>query len=289
MKSVIINNVIDKHDQTLNVPYNLINDNVLSAYERIEFAEGFFFILVTNGTAVLSDANRNYNVSRNSFIVLTPSIHVVLSDMSCDFSLIILYVEPDYFDTLSVGELVYNQISQYTGNYQVPVFFLEDFQIICLRKTFNLFSEQIGKMHLYPDGAIRHLCSFMLLQIADFLYHKNRNTSVCIKRSTELFRKFKKLLMHNYREHHDIRFYAENLNVSTTYLSRIVKSITNRTVCFHISELLCADARKMLECTNLDVKEIADVLGFSDQSVFGKFFLRKTGVSPLKFRMRKVR
>ena len=36
-----------------------------------------------------------------------------------------------------------------------------------------------------------------------------------------------------------------------------------------------ADARKLLECTNLDIKEIAEKLGFSDQSVFGKFFLSK--------------
>lgn len=51
-----------------------------------------------------------------------------------------------------------------------------------------------------------------------------------------------------------------------------------------IAELLCADAKKLLECTDLDIKEIADTLGFSDQSVFGKFFLRRTGVSPSGFR-----
>jgi len=50
--------------------------------------------------------------------------------------------------------------------------------------------------------------------------------------------------------------------------------------------MLCSDARRMLECTDMDIKEIADALGFSDQSVFGKFFMRKTGVSPLKFRMK---
>ena len=95
--------------------------------------------------------------------------------------------------------------------------------------------------------------------------------------------------MENYRQHHDIGFYAESLHISTTYLSRIVKHITGHTVRFHISELLCADARKLLECTNLDIKEIAEKLGFSDQSVFGKFFVKKTGLSPMKFRTQRER
>ena len=34
----------------------------------------------------------------------------------------------------------------------------------------------------------------------------------------------------------------------------------------------------------MEVKEIADTLGFSDQSAFGKFFAKKTGLSPLKYR-----
>lgn len=94
-------------------------------------------------------------------------------------------------------------------------------------------------------------------------------------------------MVHHYREQYNIGFYADRLHISTTYLSRIVRNITGHTVCFHIFELLCADARKLLECTDKDVKEIADELGFSDQSVFGKFFVRKTGLSPLKYRMQR--
>ena len=72
--------------------------------------------------------------------------------------------------------------------------------------------------------------------------------------------------------------------MSTTYLSRVVKQTTGRTVRFHLSELICADARRLLECTDMDVKEIADFLGFPDQSVFGKFFARKPGLPPLRYR-----
>ena len=74
------------------------------------------------------------------------------------------------------------------------------------------------------------------------------------------------------------------LNISTTYLSRIVKRITGRTVYSHISELICVEAKRLLECSDKDVKEISDWLGFSDQSVFGKFFLKRTGLSPMKYR-----
>ena len=38
--------------------------------------------------------------------------------------------------------------------------------------------------------------------------------------------------------------------------------------------------------TDMGIKEIADELDFSDQSVFGKFFVKATGVSPLKYRKR---
>ena len=91
---------------------------------------------------------------------------------------------------------------------------------------------------------------------------------------------------HNYKKHHDILFYANNLNISTTYLSRIVKNITGHTVHFHISELLCTEAKRLLDTTDMGIKEIADELDFSDQSVFGKFFVKATGVSPLKYRKR---
>lgn len=264
-------------------------ESSFSAYDTVTLEKGFFFLLVINGTSSVNDIYHTYTLSARQLLVVTPSVQVRLTGKSEDFRCICLYIVPDYFDTLAVGQLAYNQVSSYIGNFRLPIFQLDKAQTEYLQKTMALFTPQLEKMQLYQDGAIRHLCSFLLLQIADILYKKNRNTSGCVKRSSEIFRNFKRLLVHHYREQHTIQFYADQLNISTTYLSRIVKHITGRTVCFHISELLCADARKLLECTDLDVKEIADQLGFSDQSVFGKFFHRKTGISPIRFRTQKDR
>ena len=268
------------------MPCGLTWNVACTTYGQILLEKGFYFLLVANGTASVSDAHAGYVLAPLHLLVVTPSIRVTLADMSADFRMVCLYIEPDYFDTLSVGQLVYGQVSQFVGNYLLPIFQLETEQADYLQKTLALFSGRLEEMHLYRDGIVRHLCSFFLLQMADALYQKNRETAGFANRSTEIFRNFKRLLVHHYREQHNIRFYADRLHISTTYLSRIVRNITGHTVCFHISELLCADARKLLECTDKDVKEIADELGFSDQSVFGKFFVRKTGLSPLKYRMR---
>lgn len=259
------------------------------AHDTVFLEKGFYFLLVTNGTAAVKDIYHSYPLSANHLLILTPSVQGTLTDKSTDFKCTCLYIEPDYFDTLSAGQLVYNQVSPYIGNYQLPVFCLETEQAGYLHETMSLFARQLEKMQRYQEGAIGYLCCFLLLQIADSLYNnkKNRDTSSYVRRSSEIFRNFKRLLVHHYREQHAIQFYADRLNISTTYLSRIVKHITGHTVCFHISELLCTDARKLLECTDLDIKEIADTLGFADQSVFGKFFIRKTGLSPMKFRTQK--
>lgn len=267
--------------------YSLQQGDKLRNYKQISLDKGFFFILVTNGTARLSDMYQEYDLCQDNLIIQTPSITSKLTGISPDFDALCLYVRPEYFDSLPAGQLVYNQVSLFTGNYRIPVFPLGATESHVLQKTLNLFSGQIQAISLYREGIIRHLCSLLLLQLADVLHKKNQHANVYLKRSNEIFRNFKRLLVHHYREHHDISFYASHLSISTTYLSRIVKNKTGHTVRFHISELLCADARKLLESTDLDVKAIADMLGFSDQSVFGKFFLRQTGLPPVRFRVRK--
>lgn len=268
------------------VPYGLVRNMDFAGYRQILLEKGFYFLLVANGTASVFDTHACQALTPLHLLVITPSVRVTLADMSADFSMTCLYIEPDYFDTLSVGQLVYGQVSRYVGNYLLPIFQLGATQADYLQNTLALFSGQLEEMHLYRDGIVRHLCCFLLMQMADAMHHKNCETVGCTNRSTGIFRSFKRLLVHYYREQHNIGFYADRLHISTTYLSRIVRNITGHTVCFHISELLCTDARKLLECTDKDVKEIADELGFSDQSVFGKFFVRKTGLSPVKFRMR---
>ena len=259
----------------------------LSPHDRATIGKGFFFVFVESGTALLTDMRQDYTIKGEDLIVLSPSLAATLHHASPDFTFTCISLVPEYFDSLPGSQLLYSQLAEFIQADHLPIVSLKPEKSRYLRQTFDLFSSDLRGFKIYTHDIISHLCCLLLLQTADTFCQSNRHMPVYVKRSGEIFRKFRKLLTAHYRQHHDIGFYADELHISTTYLSRIVKQTTGNTVRFLISELLCADARRMLVCTDLDIKEIASQLGFSDQSVFGKFFVKKTGLSPLKFRLRK--
>lgn len=217
-------------------------------------------------------------------LLLSPSRTATLRLDGAHDTLECICIDPDYFDTLPDGQPLYNQLSGYLGDDRLPVVRLDGTQYGALRLTASLFPAHPAGSGLYDEAILRHLCSLFLLQTAGLLYRHRANAPAFVKRPNEIFRSFKRLAVKNYRTAHDIAFYAGRLHISSTYLSRIVKQVTGHTVKAHLAELLCADARRLLSCSDLDIKEIADTLGFSDQSAFGKFFVRQTGCSPLRFR-----
>lgn len=223
-------------------------------------------------------------LQQGDLLLLSPSRTATLRLDGAHDTLECICIDPDYFDTLPDGQPLYNQLSGYLGDDRLPVVRLDGTQYGALRLTASLFPAHPVGSGLYDEAILRHLCSLFLLQTAGLLYRHRANAPAFVKRPNEIFRSFKRLAVKNYRTAHDIAFYAGRLHISSTYLSRIVKQVTGHTVKAHLAELLCADARRLLSCSDLDIKEIADTLGFSDQSAFGKFFARQTGCSPLRFR-----
>lgn len=77
---------------------------------------------------------------------------------------------------------------------------------------------------------------------------------------------------------------AANFNISTKYLSSLVKQLTGQTTQQLIHEKLIDKAKEKLSTTDLSVSEIAYELGFEHSQSFSKLFKSKTNQSPLEFR-----
>lgn len=81
-----------------------------------------------------------------------------------------------------------------------------------------------------------------------------------------------------------VAYLAENLNVSPSYLSDMLRSLTGQSTQQHIHGKLIEKAKEKLSTSNLSVSEVAYALGFEHSQSFSKLFKTKTNLSPLEFR-----
>ena len=253
----------------------------LDKYSNEMFRAGaFFYILVETGTAEFVVVCHSYIVGKGDMLLVAPRMSVKLMKKSSDFGTCGLCMEPFFFDSLSIGNYVYKRL--YNSSHTTYVLRLEDSDTVHIRKTLDLMSHYLTSDH--PAEMAGSLVNFLLLQITEIFHSQNVHPAGRVKHSDALFRLFRKLLAENYRKEHELQFYADSLHISQTYLSRVIRQISGKTVNNYIAEALYTDARRLLVFTDLTVKEIAEQLGFSDQSSFGKFFKKKSETSPANFR-----
>ncbi|MEL1244525.1 helix-turn-helix transcriptional regulator [Flavobacterium sp. DGU11] len=81
-----------------------------------------------------------------------------------------------------------------------------------------------------------------------------------------------------------VQYIAESLNVSSNYLSGLLKVLTGQSTQQHIHDKLIEKAKEKLSTTTLSVGEIAYELGFEHSQSFSKLFRTKTNLSPIEFR-----
>ncbi len=81
-----------------------------------------------------------------------------------------------------------------------------------------------------------------------------------------------------------VQHISDNLLVSPSYLSDMLRSLTGQNAQQHVHNKLIEKAKERLSTTGLTVAEIAYELGFKYSQSFSRLFKIKTNLSPLEFR-----
>ena len=137
--------------------------------------------------------------------------------------------------------------------------------------------------HRHKAAVLRSLLTLFLLELQDMTDQASHRS--LSEHTEQLFVSFIRLLPRHFVQHHDITFYADELHITTTYLSRIVRQATGRTVVDFINQLLLMEASWLLQSTPLSLAAIAERLHFADQPSFSKFFTRMKQASPKAYRV----
>ncbi len=161
--------------------------------------------------------------------------------------------------------------------------------VLTLKKDIsNMIESLSNKDHRFAEEINYAYFYILLTDMADMMWKKydagipSHNTDM--KRSSSIMKDFADLLAENVRTETGVEFYAEKLCISKQYLSLIVKEKTQVSIGKIIAIMRMEEASRLLRNPELTLQQIAEALSFSDQSSFGKFFRKHSGMTPMKYR-----
>mgnify|MGYP006289079847 CR=1 FL=1 len=101
----------------------------------------------------------------------------------------------------------------------------------------------------------------------------------------DLARDILEYLRTNYTKQISLSELAERFYINPAYLTRTFKKNTGIVPSRYIQDLRVNEAKGLLvKFPDMEVKEIAAVVGYSDQCYFSRIFKKETGQSPLEYR-----
>ena len=162
-----------------------------------------------------------------------------------------------------------------------------DLDVLC-RDIRNMIDALSNKNHYFAEEVNYAYFYILLTDMADMMWRKyGRYEPVKqseMRRADSILKEFSELLVKHVKTETSVGFYAEKLCISKQYLSLIVKEKLRVTIGTVMASMRIEMAARMLREPELTIQQVAEAMSFSDQSSFGKFFKKHTGLSPLKYR-----
>ena len=223
-------------------------------------------LLIMKGTAtvVINEQDERKTLNADCLLVMT-SRHVINEiELTPDFEAECVLVDTDMVDENTIYHLTEEKHKSVSD-------------------VFNIIHNIVRHQHINKVEMIQSMFNVLRL-ILEELPYEERSISHDFKHKKEVYEIFLHHLYRNFRKERQIRFYASNMNVSTAYLSRLVKEISGSTINEHVTSLIYKEACNLLSHSDMSIGEIADALSFSDQSALTNFFKMRAGMTPLTYR-----
>lgn len=265
----------------------IVGESDLAFYDNTATrCESGIILFCRDGEAMATVNQCRQPLVKNTLVLILPGSVFMLTDRSKDFHVSFFAysrellaeasrrMDPAFFRSLIIQPIFYPPLRVIKGAeiwFQVVEFTYRDRR--------NAFRNIIIKNRIHN----------ILLEIYDKLQRfgfDKAKTPQSSSRKIEFFNRFMDLVhKHCFRER-EVSFYADQLCISTRYLSTIVRNVIHSSAKEYIDRAVIAEIKILIQSTDLSVQEIAFKLHFPDQSYLGRYFKKHTGMSPSEYRHR---
>lgn len=231
----------------------------------------------------------HYDFQEGCLIFMAPNQVFSISDadLNTNFSGIGLYFHPDILLGSSLSKTISNySFFEYRTN---EALHLSDSEKETVKLIFSNIEAEIGdRIDKHTQEVLVHNIE-LLLKYSNRFYERQHISRKTLNNDT--VSKFESLLKEyfnkNLQTDHglvQVKYFAEKMNLSSNYLSDILRRETGKGVQEHINLYLIEKAKTELLTTNKSVTEIAFDLGFEYPQYFSRLFKQKEGLTPSEFR-----
>ena len=246
-------------------------------------------IIVLKGSMDIIVNGKKFHFEKDTYINLPTwsDIYEILYDK--DFHAMVTATDKNVAEDIFRNRNPFPPTFQYALEHNLGGQIMDKRDIATLKRDIsNLIESLSNKDHHFAEEINYAYFYIMLTDMADMMWKRYGSGSPShysdMKRSDGIMKAFAELLSQNIRKETSVEFYAEKLCISKQYLSLIVKEKTHVTIGKIISLVRVEEASRLLRDPDLTLQQIAEELSFSDQSSFGKFFKKHSGMTPMKYR-----
>ena len=262
-----------------------VDASVLEMVEKGQVFVNFYTLVLVQKGRMSYDLKGNLiELKENDLVLVPPNYPVSYDSYSDDLLALNLMIEESYYHKVLQFDTNLMDM-EYSYAYDLlPVFHLDTNK----RDLFLDMSKQIQNTiripHLYREEMVNHMVHVVQLLFSELLYGGEIQPSHDLTNKQNIFKIFIHLASRNFKKERQIKFYADNLNITTTYLSRTVKEMSGQTVNSYLNTFLYNEICKLLRSSSYNISEISDILFFNDQSALTNFFKSRSGMTPVAYR-----
>ena len=248
--------------------------------------DAFIIGVGTEGETSVSFNLHEFRLKKDSMFIFTPK-NILQVNSQQYFKADVIAISPDFMRRINID--IKNMMPLFLKFVENPTLALTPEESRSMRGMIaQIERETRGQETHFSFDIVSGLIAATIYKVGDIMYHylaehpEGQNNSH--NRAEEYFKQFTHLLGEHFREERSVGFYARQLCITPKYLTTLIKRISGQSVSEWIDNYVILEAKTLLKYSTMSIQEIAYYLNFPNQSFFGSYFKRNTGMSPSQYK-----